>query len=421
MSACDFLKSEPNTEMPRLFLLVMDSVGCGGAADAHLYGDAGADTLGHIAEACAAGRGDREGLRKGPLSLPFLASHGLRAACEASRGAGLPPMGESGALKGQWGYAVETARGKDTPSGHWEIAGFAATFDWTTFPNTQPSFPADFTAALIRDGKIPGILGDKHSNGVAIIEECGPEHMKTGKPIVYTSVDSVIQIAAHEDPAIFGLERLHELCRVARKLADPLNVGRVIARPFIGDPQKGFARTGNRKDFAVEPPSDTILDRCGQHDRAVVSLGKIGDIFAHRATGKEVKAVGNMPLFDKLLSETPLLPDGGLLFANFVDFDSEFGHRRDVPGYAHCLEQFDARLPGFAALLKAGDLAIVTADHGNDPTWKGTDHTREHVPVICFGPEVSARAIGRRETFADIAATAMTHLRLPAVGSGAAW
>ncbi len=407
--------------MPRCFLIVMDSVGCGGAGDAHLYGDAGADTLGHIAEACAKGQGDREGLRKGPLSLPFLASMGLRAACEASRGAALPAMGETGAPKGQWGYAVETARGKDTPSGHWEIAGFAATFEWTTFPNTQPSFPASFTTALILGGKIPGVLGDKHSNGVAVIEEFGAEHVKTGKPIIYTSADSVIQIAAHEDPAVFGLERLYNLCRVARKLADPMNVGRVIARPFVGDPQKGFTRTGNRKDFAVEPPADTILDRCRQYGRAVVSLGKIGDIFAHRATGREVKAAGNMRLFDKLLEETPLLPDGGLLFANFVDFDSEFGHRRDVPGYAHCLEQFDARLPAFAKLLKPGDLAIVTADHGNDPTWKGTDHTREHVPVIGFGPDAAPQSIGRRETLADIAATAMNHLRLPAVGAGKAW
>jgi phosphopentomutase len=407
--------------MPRAFLLVMDSVGVGGAADAHRYGDDGADTLGHIAEACADGRGDRQGVRRGPLLLPFLASHGLRAAAEASRGAPLPAMGEQGSPRGQWGYAVETARGKDTPSGHWEIAGFPATFAWRTFPDARPAFPPELTGALIREGKIPGVLGDKHSNGVAIIEEFGAEHVRTGKPIVYTSVDSVLQIAAHEDPAIFGLERLYELCRVGRRLADPLNVGRVIARPFVGDGKAGFRRTGARKDFAVQPPADTVLDRCLQHGRDIVTLGKIGDIFAHRATGREVKASGDLALFDRLIAETPHLRDEGFLFANFVDFDTEFGHRRDVPGYARCLETFDARLPSFAALLREGDLAIVTADHGNDPTWKGTDHTRENVPIVAFGPDVAPAAIGRRATFADIAATVAAHLGLPPVGPGTAW
>ncbi|WP_342359834.1 phosphopentomutase [Terrarubrum flagellatum] len=407
--------------MPRCFLIVMDSVGCGAAEDARLYGDEGSDTIGHIAEACAAGRGDREDLRKGSLQLPFLASMGLRKAAETSRGAPLPSFGETGELRGQWGYLVETARGKDTPSGHWEIAGCPVMFEWKTFPDRRPAFPRELTDALIRDGKIPGLLGDRHSNGVAIIEELGAEHMRTGKPIIYTSVDSVIQIAAHEDAAIFGLERLYDLCRVARRLADPMNVGRVIARPFVGDPDKGFARTGNRKDFAVEPPDDTLLDRCLQAKRDVISLGKIGDIFAHRATGREVKAAGNMALFDKLIEETPKLGEGGLLFANFVDFDSEFGHRRDVPGYAHCLEQFDARLPSFAALLKPGDVAIITADHGNDPTWRGTDHTREHVPLLVFGPGLAPRAIGRRETYADIAAAIAAHLGLLAVGPGKAW
>ncbi|MBN9061051.1 MAG: phosphopentomutase [Rhizobiales bacterium 65-9] len=407
--------------MPRAFIIVMDSVGCGGAEDARLYGDEGADTLGHIAEACARGGGDREGLRKGPLSLPFLASLGLRAAMELSRGKPVPALGEAGAPRGQWGYAVETARGKDTPSGHWEIAGCPVAIEWKTFPDARPAFPSALTDALIREGKIPGILGDRHSNGVAIVEELGAEHVRTGRPIVYTSADSVIQIAAHEDPSIFGLERLYDLCRVGRRLADPLNVGRVIARPFVGDEAQGFTRTANRKDFAVQPPSDTLLDRCAQHRRAVVSLGKIGDIFAHRATGREVKAAGDMALFDKLLEETPVLPDGGFLFANFVDFDSEFGHRRDVPGYAHCLERFDARLPAFAALLKKGDLAIVTADHGNDPTWKGTDHTREHVPLLALGPDLAPRALGRRDSYADIAATVAAHLGLPPVGPGAAW
>jgi phosphopentomutase len=396
--------------MARAFLIVLDSVGCGGAADADRYGDAGADTLGHIADACAAGRGDRAGLRQGPLVLPNLAALGLAAACAASRGAAMPNLGHAGPLDGRWAYAIETAAGKDTPSGHWEIAGLPLAFMWTTFPDTVPAIPASYLAALARASGIAGFLGNRHANGVAIIEDLGPEHYRTGRPIIYTSTDSVIQIAAHEDPAIFGLDRLYDLCKAGRGLANDLKVGRVIARPFIGDPAKGFTRTGNRKDYSLPPPGETLLDRAAAAGRSIVSLGKIGDIFAHRNTGREVKAAGNMALFDRLLAETAHLPEGGLLFANFVDFDSEFGHRRDVPGYAACLEAWDRRLPEFRALLRPGDLAIITADHGNDPTWRGTDHTREHVPVLAFGPGVAAGPFGPLARFTmigDLAAEAM--------------
>jgi phosphopentomutase len=399
----------------RAFIIVLDSVGCGGAPDAERYGDAGADTLGHIADACSAGRGDRAGLRKGPLHLPNLAALGLGAACAGSRGRTMPDLGHAGPIEGRWGHAVETAAGKDTPSGHWEIAGVPLAFMWTTFPDVVPAIPESYLAALAAAGGIAGFIGNRHANGVAIVEELGPEHCRTGRPIIYTSTDSVIQIAAHEDPAIFGLDRLYDLCRAGRGLADDLKVGRVIARPFIGDPVKGFVRTGNRKDYSLPPPGETLLDRAALAGRSVVSLGKIGDIFAHRNTGREVKAAGNMALFDRLVAETASLPEGGLLFANFVDFDSEYGHRRDVPGYAACLEAWDRRLPEFRSLLKPGDIAIITADHGNDPTWHGTDHTREHVPVLAFGPGVEAGPLPPFPSFSRIGDLAAKAIGLTAV------
>lgn len=404
--------------MPRAFVIVMDSVGCGGAEDAPAYGDEGADTLGHIAEACAQGAGNRVGLRHGPLNLPFMQALGLGNAMAASMGrvAALAPVQ---APKGQWGFAVEQSAGKDTTSGHWEITGAPQLKPWGYFPHQIPAFPATLTDALIRDAQVPGLLGNCHASGTEIIERLGAEHIKTGKPIVYTSVDSVLQIAAHEEH--FGRERLYEVCRIARRLCDPLAVGRVIARPFIGEHAGNFARTPFRKDFAMSPPQGNLFDRAQQSGRRVISLGKIGDIFAHRNTGEEIKAPGNMPLFDKLLESTRQLPDGGFLLANFVDFDTEFGHRRDVPGYAAALEAFDARLPEFAQRLQSGDLVIITADHGNDPTFRGTDHTREHVPILAFGPDVRPCAIGRRSSFGDIAATVARHLGLPEVAVGTAW
>lgn len=405
--------------MTRAILIVLDSVGCGGAGDAHLYGDAGADTLGHIAESCAAGKGDREGLRRGELQVPNLARLGLAHACEASTGTPLAGLSKPIAPQGQYGYGVETSQGKDTPSGHWEIAGCPVPFKWGYFTELENSFPPDLVAAIIRDGRLPGILGNKHASGTVIIDELAEEHIRTGKPICYTSVDSVLQIAAHEEH--FGLERLYELCRRVRVLVDPLRIGRVIARPFVGTAATGFTRTANRKDFAIPPPRDTILDRLAALGRSVITVGKIGDIFAHRATGEEIKPFGNAAMFEAALTALDRLPDGGFCFVNLVDFDTEYGHRRDVPGYAAALEAFDAMLPRLEAKLGPGDLAIITADHGNDPTWKGTDHTREHVPVLAFGPGVAARAIGRRRSFSDVAATLGKWLDLGEVGPGRAW
>ena len=405
--------------MTRAILIVLDSVGCGGAEDAAAYGDEGADTLGHIAAACAEGRGDRAGLRSGPLSLPNLTRLGLSHAREASTGRPLAGVARPDVPQGQFGYGVEVSQGKDTPSGHWEIAGCPVPFKWGYFTALENSFPPDLVAAIIREGALPGILGNKHASGTAIIDELAEEHIRTGKPICYTSVDSVLQIAAHEEH--FGLERLYELCRKVRVLVDPLRIGRVIARPFIGTAETGFTRTGNRKDFSIPPPDETILDRLAQQNRTIVTVGKIGDIFAHRNTGTEIKPYGNDAMFAAALEAFEMLPDGGFCFVNLVDFDTEYGHRRDIPGYAAALEAFDRELPALEARLRPGDLAIITADHGNDPSWPGTDHTREHVPILAFGPDVAAGPIGRRESFADIAAKLGTWLGIGAVGPGRSW
>lgn len=405
--------------MARAILIVLDSVGCGGAEDAVAYGDAGADTLGHIARACAEGRGDRGGLRSGPLHIPNLARLGLSHACEASTGERLAGVPRPGAPQGRYGYGVEVSQGKDTPSGHWEIAGCPVPFKWGYFTALTNSFPPELVAAIIREGALPGILGNKHASGTAVIDELAEEHIATGKPICYTSVDSVLQIAAHEEH--FGLERLYALCKTVRVLVDPLKIGRVIARPFVGSRETGFTRTGNRKDFAIPPPDETILDRLAAKGRPIATIGKIGDIFAHRNTGEELKPFGNAAMFAAALDTFGRLPDDGFCFVNLVDFDTEYGHRRDIPGYAAALEAFDRELPKLEALLRRGDLAIVTADHGNDPSWPGTDHTREHVPILAFGPGLPGQPLGRRESFADIAATLGEWLGIGAVGPGRSW
>ena len=405
--------------MARALLIVLDSVGIGGAPDAQAYGDAGANTLGHIAQACADRRGDRAGLRAGPLQVPHLDALGLGLALH--RASGLLPPGLSrplhpGAL---WGHATETSPGKDTPSGHWEMAGCPVDFNWGYFPDTSPCFPAALTDALVAEGGLPGILGNCHASGTLVIEELGEEHVRTGRPICYSSADSVLQIAAHE--TAFGLQRLYDLCHIARRLSDPLRIGRIIARPFTGDSAKTFHRTANRKDFSIPPPPGGLLDVAGAAGHPIISIGKIGDIFAHRSTGQEWKGAGNMDHVDMTLRALAQAPAGALIFANYVDFDSEYGHRRDVPGYAAALEQFDARLPQLLAALRPDDLMVLTADHGNDPTWKGTDHTREQVPVLALRRGMPGGKIGLRKSFSDIGASVARHLGLPALAKGTAW
>ncbi|PLX37982.1 MAG: phosphopentomutase [Hyphomicrobiales bacterium] len=402
--------------MARAFILVLDSFGIGAAGDADRFGDVGADTFGHIAEACARGDGDCDGLRSGPLVIPNLIGHGLAAAALAARGEGVKGIPANGAPQGLWGFAAETSRGKDTPSGHWEMAGVPVLFDWGYFPHEIPCFPASLTEALISRGDLSGILGNCHASGTEIIKELGEEHIRTGKPICYTSADSVFQIAAHEDH--FGLERLMALCKIARELVDPLNIGRVIARPFVGEDAESFVRTANRRDFSVPPPAPTLLDVAKDAGRSVIAVGKIADIFAHQGITRTVKAAGNDALFDATLDAVADAPDGALVFVNFVDFDMLYGHRRDVAGYAAALEAFDRRMPELEAALRDDDLVVMTADHGCDPTWPGSDHTREYVPVLAFGRMLGAGDIGARKTFADIGASVAGWLKLPSLSHG---
>jgi phosphopentomutase len=301
---------------------------------------------------------------------------------------------------GRWGVGREVSKGKDTPSGHWEIAGVPVPFEWGYFPQTIPTFPAELVARLIERAELPGILGNKHASGVPIIQELGEESIKTGKPICYTSADSVFQIAAHE--VHFGLERLYQVCEIAFELTAPLKIGRVIARPFVGETRESFKRTGNRRDFAISPPEPTLLDHVKAQGNQVFAIGKISDIYAGSGVTHKLKAAGNMLLFDRTLEAMEMAADGALIMVNFVDFDQEFGHRRDVAGYADALMEFDRRLPEMIARLRPDDLLLLTADHGNDPTWRGTDHTREQVPILVFSPGLSPGSVGLRPTFADI-------------------
>jgi len=401
--------------MTRAFILVLDSFGIGGAPDAEAFGDAGADTLGHIAEACARGKADAAGKRSGPLKLPNLARLGLGLAAKGSTGRVPPGLGTEAAA-GAHGHAVEVSRGKDTPSGHWEIAGLPVDFDWGYFPKRSPCFPPEMIAALTEACELPGILGDKHASGTEILRELGEAHIASGKPICYTSADSVFQIAAHETH--FGIERLYQVCETAKRLLLPFNIGRVIARPFLGETAAEFRRTANRHDYTTPPHGKTLLDHVVEAGGAVISIGKIADIFADRGVTKKIKAENNTALLDATLKVAEDASDGDLVFTNLVDFDMLYGHRRDVAGYAAALEDFDARLPAFEASLRPGDLALITADHGCDPTWPGTDHTREQVPALFFGPGIAGRDLGRLNTFADMGQTLAAHLDTTPLADG---
>jgi phosphopentomutase len=378
--------------MPRAILCILDSFGIGGAPDAGEYfdgrggTDAGSDTLGHIAANYL-------------IALPNMDALGLGAAAKLSTGA-IPRNLTDQPRGGRFGVGREVSRGKDTPSGHWEIAGVPVPFAWGYFPQTTPSFPPELTTAIIEKASLPGILGDKHASGTTIIAELGEESIRTGKPICYTSADSVFQIAAHE--VHFGLDRLYALCETVFSLTAPMNIGRVIARPFVGETAATFKRTGNRRDFAIPPPEPTLLDRAKAAGRQVFAIGKISDIYAACGVTHKIKATGNMALFDRTLDALEMARDGDFVMTNFVDFDQEYGHRRDVPGYAEALMAFDRRLPELIARLRDDDLLVLTSDHGNDPTWPGTDHTREQTPILIFSPRLSPGTVGIRRTFADI-------------------
>ncbi|HET7314912.1 phosphopentomutase [Salinisphaera sp.] len=402
----------------RAIILVMDSVGIGEAHDASRYADTGADTLGHIVEAAAAGRADRPGLRQGPLELPNLAALGLAACARASRGAPLASnLGAEAGPHAAYGYAAPASAPKGSTGGHWEIAGLPIARDWGYFGrDPQQPYPAGLLDRLIDSCGLAGVIEVGRASGTEVIARHGEAHRQSGRPIVYTSADSVLQIAAHE--AAFGLDRLFEVCRVARGLCDEYRIARVIARPFVGESAEDFTRTENRRDFAMPPHEQTLLDRFYQAGTQVITIGKIGDLFAHRGISQEYPVTELDAVFDQTLASLHEPDRPTLIFVNFCDFDSKYGHRRDVIGYAHELERFDRRLPEVRAALADGDLLIVTADHGNDPTFSGSDHTREYVPVLMAGAGITGGDFGRRATFADIGATAARYLGLAESGAG---
>jgi phosphopentomutase len=379
----------------RVFVLVLDSLGVGAMPDADRFGDAGAHTLDHLADAA------------GGLEVPRLQALGLGSI------EGVRSVPRATAPAGAFGRAAERSPGKDTQTGHWEMMGCPLSRAFPVFPG---GFPQEVIDELVRRAGLDGVLWNKPASGTEVIERLGEEHLATGRPIVYTSADSVFQIAAHAER--FGLERLYEVSRIARSIVDRLGVGRVIARPFVGAPG-AFRRTYDRRDFAMPPPRETVLDRLRRQGIPVVGVGKIGDIFSGRGIGESIHTEGNRDGM-RATTEVARKLERGFVFVNLVDFDTLYGHRRDPRGYRAALEAFDEDYARFETALRPGDLAILTADHGNDPTKRETtDHTREYVPVLAAGPGLRAGVdLGTRSSFADVGATVEEALGLAPSGAG---
>lgn len=394
--------------MAKAVILVLDSFGIGSAPDAASFGDVGANTFGSIAREFVSHKGRQ-------LILPNLARLGLVKAATAAAGSA-PMVADSAQPVGAYGYARELSSGKDTPSGHWEMAGVPVLFDWGYFEQKTDSFPPELITELCQRTGVSGILGNCHASGTDILQKLGDEHIKTGKPICYTSADSVFQVAAHEQH--FGLEKLLSFCRVARELLDDYNIGRVIARPFLGDSPDNYARTGNRRDYSVLPPAPTVLDKLTAAGGTVISIGKIADIYAHQGITENIKATGLAALIDTTLVQMAKQPDRSLVFTNLVDFDQNYGHRRDAIGYGEALEYFDSRLPEILNACSKDTLLILTADHGCDPTWPGTEHTREYIPVLAYQPGLNSTDLGERMSFADIGQTLADYFTLDAMAHG---
>ncbi len=366
----------------RTVMIVLDSVGIGELPDAEEYGDLGADTLGNLAKAV------------GGLDLPNLEELGLGKIRK------LEGVDSDLKARGVYGKMAEASRGKDTTTGHWELAGLVSN---TPFPKYPDGFPAEVIEPFLEKTGYDGVLGNKPASGTVIIEELIDEHLETGNPIVYTSADSVFQIAAHED--VISLERLYEICEIAREiLTGEHGVARVIARPFVGEPGS-LERTDQRKDYSLTPPKPTLLNIFEDAGQAVVGVGKIIDIFAGSGVTESNHVIDNMKGVDATLDYLDKV-ETGLIFTNLVETDMIYGHRRDVDGYYQAIKDFDNRLPEILASLKPRDLLIITADHGCDPTYKGTDHTREYVPLLMVGESLKAdRRLETRDSFADLAAT----------------
>jgi phosphopentomutase len=373
----------------RAILIVLDSVGIGALPDAHNFGDAGAHTLGHIAETIP------------DFAMPHAQALGL------GNIEGFPQMSPVAAPQAAFGRMIEQSHGKDTTTGHWEFMGLILEHAFRTFPN---GFGPEILTPFIERTGCGGVLGNCAASGTVIINDLGAEHMATGQPIVYTSADPVFQIAAHED--IVPLEKLYAWCKIAYDIVTPLGISRVIARPFVGQPGS-FERTPNRHDFAVPPLADTALDALAAHGVPVTGVGKIGDIYAMRGIRDSLHTTSNAHGMQTTLD---LIQQGrqGLIFTNLVDFDAKYGHRRNPRGYADCLMEFDRWLPTLLAALTPGDLLILTADHGNDPTWTGTDHTREYVPLLALIAGGATNVdLGTRATFADVGATIAAYFHTP--------
>ena len=372
----------------RVLLIVLDGAGIGAMPDAPDWGDAGADTFGHI-------------LESRPVRLPHLQRYGLGNIRPLQS---VPPLDH---LSGSYGRCALRSNGKDTTTGHWEMAGIILERAFPTYPN---GFPSPVIDRFVRETSVPGILGNFPASGTEIIKQLGEEHVKTGKPIVYTSADSVFQIAAHEE--VIPLERLYDICEIARRILDGEHkVGRVIARPFLGQPGS-FYRTENRHDYAVPPPRENLLPALKDEDLDVVCIGKIASIYDSMGVTEELSAKNNEQSIDQTIKA---LHDStrGLIFSNLVDFDMLYGHRRDTEGYAKALEHFDARLPEIEAAMRDDDVMMITADHGNDPTFRGSDHTREYAPLLVYGRNARGGVdLGTRESLADIGQTIAANFRL---------
>jgi phosphopentomutase len=382
----------------RVIWVVLDGVGAGELPDAKAYGDTGSNTLGNLARAFKQKTGRI-------LNLPNLEAWGLGNITDIE---GVPARW-SGKGEGAFGRALELSNGKDTTSGHWEMAGLVVKKAFATFPN---GFPQDVIDRWCKENGLPGVLGNCTASGTEIIEKLGAEHVRTGKPILYTSADSVWQIAAHE--TAFGLDRLYKISESARLICDELQISRVIARPFVGDPTKGvpFKRTYNRKDYSQPPFAPTYLDYLGSKKIPVLGIGKIGNIYAEQGIPENIHTEGNTDGI-RVLREEMKTRQKGLIFCNLVDFDMLYGHRRDVAGFAGALEEFDQALPELKKLMGPRDLMIVASDHGNDPTFRGTDHTREFIPLLAYSPSQKGKGpadLGTRTSFGDVGATVVDAL-----------
>jgi phosphopentomutase len=394
--------------MARAIILVIDSFGIGYSPDAVDFGDVGANTFANLSRAYYNETGKK-------IALPHLSSMGLVSACEQASAQEFPYQGQVPS-KGAYGFAQEISTGKDTPSGHWEMAGVPVLFAWGYFTDKENSFPTSLIDHINQETGFEGMLGNCHASGTEILKRLGQEHIKTGLPICYTSADSVFQIAAHEEH--FGLDNLYKYCEKVRELLGDLNIGRVIARPFIGDCAENFARTGNRRDYSVLPPSPTVLDKISQAGTHVISVGKIADIFAHQGIDEKTKATGLDALFDATVNHINTAQDNSLIFTNLVNFDQDFGHRRDAIGYAKELEALDVRIPELLGAMSEDDVLFLTADHGCDPTWPGTEHTREYVPILAYHQNIDSVNLGNRQTFADLGQTIAELFKVEAMDYG---